>query len=268
MNKAETDLESIEHRGYVDFYRAAPESLASRHGIAVVELGGDIYCAAVRDRANPILWNHCGGLTSAVDEATIDRIVDVFDRCQVRGAVQVPPSVASPPLTAWLRDRGFAPGYAWAKFRRAIDAPIPAAPVHDISECGSADAETFARIVVAAFGAADWFVSWLAALVGRPGWSCYLARVDGAPAATGAIFRSGTKGWVTWGATSERFRRRGLQRAMLVHRIAAARAMGIDELVTETGERDDGVTEPSYRNILWSGFERVYRRENYVREER
>ena len=64
--------------------------------------------------------------------------------------------------------------------------------------------------------------------LGRPGWSLYLARVDGRPAAAATLFMHEKTGYCADAATDPGFRGRGLHRALLAQRIAAAAAAGAD----------------------------------------
>jgi ribosomal protein S18 acetylase RimI-like enzyme len=64
--------------------------------------------------------------------------------------------------------------------------------------------------------------------LGQPGWSLYLARVDGRPAATGILYVHDRVGYCADAATDPAFRGRGLQTAMLRRRIADAKTAGVD----------------------------------------
>lgn len=64
--------------------------------------------------------------------------------------------------------------------------------------------------------------------LGQPGWSLYLARVDGRPAAAATLYVHGDLGYCADAATDPAFRRHGLQLALLHRRIADARAAGVD----------------------------------------
>jgi ribosomal protein S18 acetylase RimI-like enzyme len=63
---------------------------------------------------------------------------------------------------------------------------------------------------------------------GQPGWSLYVARVDGRPAAAGILFIHGGGGYLADSATDPAFRRRGLHAAMLRRRLQDAAAAGVD----------------------------------------
>jgi ribosomal protein S18 acetylase RimI-like enzyme len=66
--------------------------------------------------------------------------------------------------------------------------------------------------------------SWL----GQPGWSLYVARLDGEPAAAATLYLKDGVGYLADAATDPDFRGRGLQSALLRRRISDAAAVGAD----------------------------------------
>jgi ribosomal protein S18 acetylase RimI-like enzyme len=62
----------------------------------------------------------------------------------------------------------------------------------------------------------------------QAGWSLYLARVDGQPAAAATLYLHDRVGYLADATTDPSFRRRGLQLALLQRRIRDANATGID----------------------------------------
>ena len=62
----------------------------------------------------------------------------------------------------------------------------------------------------------------------QPGWSLYLARFDGTPAATAVLYIAENVGYCADATTHPAFRGRGLQTALLHRRIADASAAGVD----------------------------------------
>jgi ribosomal protein S18 acetylase RimI-like enzyme len=62
----------------------------------------------------------------------------------------------------------------------------------------------------------------------QAGWSLYLARVDGQPAAAATLYLHGRVGYLADATTDPSFRRRGLQLALLQRRIRDAKATGVD----------------------------------------
>ena len=126
----------------------------------------------------------------------------------------------------------------------------------------------------------DWAKPLAANVVGRPGWSCYVAYDGGRAGRRGRAVRPrGPKpgaaglgspaplpanvGWLGFGATLPEFRGRGAQSALLAARIEDARRQGCREVTTETGELDDDRPSNSYRNIVRAGFREAGARANF-----
>jgi GNAT superfamily N-acetyltransferase len=155
-------------------------------------------------------------------------------------------------LSHELGRRGYEPARSWMKFEREA-APVPAAET-DASVEETLDRDAFAEIVGNPA---------LAAMVGAPGWACFLARLDGQPAACGVLFVDGATAWLGIAFTREQFRRRGAQSALLAARITRAHELGATLLAVETGERLPDRQSSSYENILRAGFREAYLRANW-----
>jgi GNAT superfamily N-acetyltransferase len=166
-------------------------------------------------------------------------------------------------LDAPLEGRGYDRGYPWHKFVRGVE-PYDATSSLSVQEARAP--LDFGRAFADGYGLPEPAASWLARLVGRAGWHCFVGYADDEPVAAGVLYVAGETGWLGMGATLPAARGRGGQSAILAARIARARELGLRELVTETGApREDGPGS-SYRNILRAGFELAYERPNYVRE--
>lgn len=81
----------------------------------------------------------------------------------------------------------------------------------------------------------------------------WLVEVDGVPAGCGALELHGTQGHLFGGGVLPAFRRRGLQQALIVHRVAAAAEEGAE--IVLVGSDPGGTTE---RNALRLGFRPAY----------
>jgi hypothetical protein len=173
--------------------------------------------------------------------------------------VCVPPGYLG--LEESLRALGYAPGYAWMKFQRD-DAPAAAAET-DLRVEETLDAEAFAVASAGGYGFTLELARALSAMVGAPGWRCFVAFEDDEPAACGALYSDGAHGWLGGATTLPAYRRRGAQGALLAARIEAGRADGVRRFATETGERVEGRPDQSYRNILRAGFREAYLRPNW-----
>jgi GNAT superfamily N-acetyltransferase len=155
-----------------------------------------------------------------------------------------------------LARRAYEPGRTLMKFERD-DAPPPAV-ASDLRVEETLDAPLIGELL-----AGDPETP-MAAMVGAPGWHCFLAWADRTPVATGSLYVDGTTAWLGVGFTHPDFRRRGAQSALLAARIGVARSLGATLLTTETGERLPGQSASSYDNILRAGFKESYLRPNWT----
>ena len=257
--------ELIEIDAMRDLFAAAPRSFAARHGFAVREIGSAT-CLALAACPELLLLNRAMGLGLAAPatEESLDEIVRFYASPGVPWMVPLGPGARPPELAAWLEARGFAPGYAWMKFEHGPEPPPAAETDLRVEDVGPECADAFAETFLAGYGAPAELEELLAALVGRPGWHCFIAFDGCAPAATGALYVRGALGWLGVAATLPEYRRRGAQGALLAARIRRAAEVGCTRLVTETGERIGDRPSVSYRNILRSGFAEAYIRPNFV----
>jgi GNAT superfamily N-acetyltransferase len=258
-------LDEIESMAMADFFRAAPQELRRTHRIEARQTA-DATLLMSSGIEPGVLFRRVMGL-GVGRRATEIGLAAALAPMQALGAtfaVAVAADAGPAELPDWLQARGFAPGYAWMKFRRACaDAP----PVHtdlDVRVIGPEFAAAFGGVVRDGFELQPAMAGWSAQLVGRPGWCCVMAFDGGAPAAVGATFVRGEYAWLGMGATLPAYRRRGAQNALLTRRLQEAAARGARVAAVETGERVPGRPDHSYRNILRSGFTEAYLRRNYM----
>jgi len=256
-------LELIEAEAWADIFRAAPSALAEEHGIAVLDLGAGAACIVARDVPSLMLNRVVGlGVGTPATPAMLDLAGEAFG--DTRYMIPVAPQSHPAELRAWLRGRGFAAGYAWTKFERGPEPPLDVASALDVRQVGADDAGAFARALIAGYEMPGWMEPWVAALVGRPGWSCYLALHGSKPAGAGCVYLRPPAAWLGLAGTVPELRRRGAQGAIMAARIREAVAAGCTAIGTETGERTDDRPSASYRNILRLGFREAYVRPNLV----
>lgn len=256
-------LELIEAEAWADIFRAAPPALTEEHGIAVLDLGAGAACIVARDVPFLMLNRVIGlGVGAPATPAMLDLAGEAFG--EARYMIPVAPQCHPAELTAWLRGRGFAAGYPWMKFQRGPEPPPDVESALDVRPAGAGDADEFARALIAGYEMPRWMEAWVAALVGRPGWSCYLAMHGSKAAAAGCAYTRPPAAWLGLAGTVPELRRRGAQGAIMAARIREAVALGCTTIGTETGERIADRPSASYRNILRSGFTEAYVRPNLV----
>src|SRR6476619_5808883 len=175
-------LESAEFAAYTAAFRAAPAigqgaALGGATGTLVPGLGARIF-------------NRVLGLRST---EPLDEIAAFFG--------DEPWWVSdSHGLGPELEQRGFRLDYGWMKFSRGIG-PREARSDLEVRAVGPDRAGAFGRVVAEGYRLPEWTQPVAAGVVGRPGWSCYIA-YDGAEAAgAGALFVHDGVGWLGYAAT-------------------------------------------------------------------
>jgi len=220
-------------------------------------------------------------LASTVDKLIFNRVIGCgieapADREQVQNllaryraagignyGVQLSPAARPPELPAWLEAEGLAPRNNWAKtYRKAGEVPEVPTDLR-IEPAGPEHADAVGKITCTAFGMEDRLWPWFAGLVGQPNWYHYLGWDGDEAVATGALFVHGKVGWLGIGGTLAAARRRGGQGAILARRLLDGMRLGCEWFLTETGEDLPERPNPSFHNMMRTGFRVAYQRANY-----
>lgn len=255
-------LEFTEAAAYADMLRAAPASWRA------TETRTPLGWLLLMPAADLLLFNRligCG-LTAETDRAALhDCLQQVRDLKLKSFGVQVVPSVTPAGLHDWLADEGLVIRDRWTKSYRSAGALVPQAKtVVRVDRAGPSDAERVARVTCASFGLPDTRASWIASLVGRPGWSHYLAWDDDVPVGVAALFVTGHTAWLGIAGTLPQARKKGVQAALIDRRLADGAAMGCRVFVSETEQETATKPNPSFHNLIRAGFGIAYQRENFL----
>lgn len=253
---------------------AIAEGIGARHpdyGTFVAEVGGGV--AVFAGSGSPTNKMIGLGFDGKVDEAAL---ADVEARFADRGAkLQAEIStLADPVLHAMLASRGYEPkgfenvlGHALV----SLDDRRPSGV--RIEPAGPSDMEAWADVVVMAFShpddggvggdeipPPDELRRWFNLTMEVPGFQGYLAILDGELAGGGSLRIDGTVAQFAGAATLPRFRRRGVQTALLRARLADARARGCEVGVVTTQP-----ASKSQQNVQREGFSLLYARQLLVK---
>lgn len=264
------ELDAVERRFWGAIWDAVPSEAAAAHGIETREFG-PVQATIVTALPEARMLNLLLGAT-APGAAADGYLAKALDWVEARNVSFYVPVTESEPETGsaeeLLRSRGYECGYAWMKFVRDAHPPRFSPPVGvEVVEAGAGEKTPFGMIAATGFDMPAWASVFFADLPGRPGWHCYVAEVDGEPAACAAMFVHQRIAEFGIAATLEPARGRGCQLALLRRRILDAAATGCHTLFVETGERIPDRPSTSYRNILRAGFEEAYLRPNWQRPE-
>jgi GNAT superfamily N-acetyltransferase len=261
-------LDRTERRFWREIWDSVPPGAAAEHGVEMKAFG-PLQAAIVTALPDRTMLNLVLGAAElgAVADGHLEAAVAWAGSRGGECVVPVTPGLPDSGVAEqWLAANGFAPGPGWMKFVRDTHPPrFKAAGDVEVVELTDPEQEPFGMIAATGFGLPAWAAAFFAALPGREGWRCYVARVDGTAQACAAMLVDGAIAEFGVAATLEPARGRGCQPALLRRRILDAAAAGCETLAVETGERVPGRPSPSYRNILRAGFREAYLRPNWRR---
>jgi len=257
-------IERIERDAWESLCRAAPPSVAADLGLEIRRFGGALMTLCARIDQGQFNRVFGFGLEPEDDSGCIAEAVARFRAAGLSNPfIQIPPGQKS--LEIASRTAGLVPyKRPWVKFLRGPSDPPRTATGVEVAPAAQKDSMLFGNVIAAAFGLPPPMVGWLAALVGRSGWHCYLAWDSGNAIGAAALYLKDSAAWLGAGATKPDARRRGAQSALLARRIVEAADAGASLITTETGKPLPGEDHPSYRNIARSGFRIAYERVNWT----
>lgn len=182
-----------------------------------------------------------------------------------RRHVQIRETSASHELRGWILDQGLVENGAWMKLTR----PVPSAPLAMEGPvrtrlAGFDDAPIFGRLTCAGFGFPTELEPLWSCLVGKKGWACFIAELEGMAIGTGAMFMEDGYAWLGGGTTLAEYRNRGAQKALINARLNEGLAQGVSHFAVETAEPQEGQPNISYANLTKAGFTPSYIRQNYL----
>jgi hypothetical protein len=202
-------------------------------------------------------------------EAMLDEAIAFLESAGCKNYVaQISPLAQPAQLPEWLAARGFKTGdtarWNWAKMYRGNE-PAPAVKTDlRVEKIGKDQADAFADVTLPVWGIPPAGRPLAKGYVGQPGWHHYVAFDGEKPVSVAAMFINGETAWLGFASTLKKYRKRGGQGAMFARRIQDGLALGVKWFVTETGEDTPEDPNPSYHNMLRSGFKLAYLRRNYV----
>jgi GNAT superfamily N-acetyltransferase len=197
-------------------------------GIAYRQLDGGGLALMARHLPVPY-FNSVFGL-GAGQEAQVAPLLAWYREHGVAPRFEVVPGVASPDLCHELAKQGCYQSGFHCSFIREPDATLADNELLAIEQVTGRGIDEFLETHAAGWGMPDvaGFKANTRGWIDEPGWSLYLGRINGKPAATGVLYVKDKVGYCADAATVPAFRGRGLQTALLQRRIAEASAAGVD----------------------------------------
>jgi ribosomal protein S18 acetylase RimI-like enzyme len=204
---------------------------------------------ALRARHLPY-FNTVTGLRAGL-EHDIEPIAQWYRDDGIQAQFEITPGTSDPALGRELARLGYFQSGFHASLicepHRSVDAGTHA--VEQVTTVESMEGFLDAYIAGREIGDGEGFRANVRPWLQQPDWRLYLARVDGRPAAVGILFLHDKVGYCADAATDPRYRRRGLQAALLRRRIADASRADAD-FVCSGAE----YLSTSHRNMERSGM--------------
>jgi hypothetical protein len=254
-------VEFTEAAAYVDMFAAAPREL----GFEVEESDQGILLLAPRFDVLMLNRAMAVGMQAPASERFAQSVVDRYRSAKVKNfGVQASPHARPDELDDWFGAAGLDIRDYWSKVFRTPDPEPAVATDLRIERIGSRLADCFAEVACAGFGMPDALRPVMAGPVGRRDWHHYIAWEGDVAAAVAALFVCDSVGWLGVAATLPAYRRRGGQGALMARRIKDGLGLGCRLFVTETGQDRPDKPNPSFHNMLRTGFVVAYHRPNYM----
>ncbi len=270
---ADLDLMRLELENQITVARAflrPGDDLAERYGTSVDQIAGLTCsrCAAWDFQ----LFNRAIGadVLAPIDRAKIDAIVRHYTTYQRPASIEVYDSITPQATLAALAAAGFADsGHGYESHVLETSAPIEVEVAGvSVRRCDPGEHRRFAELVRDGFGfgdggrvgefIADLTVSGLRMM--GPNGGAFLASVGGEDAGTGELVLTERVAGCYSGTVAERFRGRGIQKALIAARVRDGLARGKRIFISQTDP-----DSPSGHNLHDLGFRTLYRARWFTR---
>lgn len=239
-------------------WQAMPEALARRLRPRVERIGdGVATCLPASDslRSNRVIgFGHRG----QAREPMLDEMIALYHQAKRRRfSLMLSPGPQVDEIMRWLERRGFARHAGYALFVRSLREPIvPVARADPIRvvRAGRDDRDTALRILHHVFPEPASRRAWSEASMANPGREQFLASLDGRAVGVAALRARDGLAWLGGAATLPRWRRRGVQGALIAARLRRARQLACAWAWSETMEPRPRRPNGSARNLERAGF--------------
>jgi GNAT superfamily N-acetyltransferase len=256
--------EGVEVGSYLD----ASPALARRAGAATKHIAG-VTCLAAANIAEPFLNRALGvGTIAAATPALLERIERHYAGVGKPSRIAIATGCVPLATLRALERRG----YARVKdsheeiyvYDRRSPPEMPEIAGLAIERAGPELAVVYSKTGFESFNdRGPQFVAIVEALIRsrRRGLRAYLGRIDGEPAATGMLFDVRPVGGLGNGSVRPKFRGRGLQKAMIAHRIHQGWARGYRLFFGQT------INPVSAHNMEDLGWRKLYTEQDWERHQ-
>ncbi|MGD8570460.1 MAG: hypothetical protein PVJ39_20400 [Gammaproteobacteria bacterium] len=264
MQKSTMIVEHSELALWTGLWQAVPPSDANDLGISLHKV--DLATALIMEKMPDWMFNRVlgFGLEAAATEQALDKLIALYDNKNLPIGVSLSPDAQPENIARWLDSRGFEIVNHWVKMIRGHEAPPDLTTDLEIVEVGTDHATLVGSLICAGFDLPDKLLPVFSSVVSIPDNHVYLAQDGDIPVGAGCLTIHNDIGHLNTATTLQTYRKRGIQGALMAHRIREGIKMGCNWFATETAKLPDQ-PNPSYNNMLRCGFHEHYQRPNYVK---
>ena len=155
---------------------------------------------------------------------------------------------------------------SWLKLALRLENPVAPVTGVEIRPMTAVEAGRAADILMAGFDIPATASRHVQAMFADERLYNRVAIVDGQVAGVGVVFIDPPAAYLSMAATAPEFRQRGIQKALMLRRLALAAELGCEWVFTETGAPVGDEPNPSLRNMHTCGFAPLYLLDNYAPE--
>jgi GNAT superfamily N-acetyltransferase len=246
------EIEKIEIELTVFNSKRALASLEKK--LEIIQIGD---CILLKDKVSPqsIYYNRVKGF-SPTDLDRLDQMIEIYEQDQITPCFDLAPNDVNYDLAKALSNKGFFSAEQLA-FLQISPGKTKIVPQHQfqIIQVTEENAEEFIILI----GLSNGF-TYEAELIKQkseyfysPNFKNYIAYIGDQPAGMGSLFISGNKGYIANDYTFPDFRGKGLQTALIHHRLEVAKDLDLEMVYTDV---EFGST--SHNNMVKTGFQLVY----------
>jgi GNAT superfamily N-acetyltransferase len=234
---------------------------SSEKNLEIIEVGNSML---LKDKVSPqsIYYNRVKGF-SPTDLDKLDQIIQIYEQDQITPCFDLAPSHTNYDVAKALVNKGYFSAEQLAFLQILPSEMKPALNKFKIVQVTEENAEEFIKLIGISTG-----LTFEAELIKQkneyfysPNFKNYIAYIEGQPAGMGSLFISVNEGYIANDYTFPDFRGKGLQTALIHHRLEVAKELDLEMVYTDV---EFGST--SHNNMVKIGFQLVYVNSFWMRD--
>jgi GNAT superfamily N-acetyltransferase len=234
---------------------------SSEKKLEIIQVGNS---NLLKDKVSPqsIYYNRVKGF-SPTDLDKLDQIIQIYEQDQITPCFDMTPNHINYDVAIALAKKGYFPAEQLAFLRIHPSQMKPALHKFKIIQVTEDNTEEFIKLISLSTGLTyeDELIKQKSEFFYSPNFKNYIAYIGEKPAGMGSLFICGNEGYIANDYTFPDFRGKGLQTALIHHRLEVAKEMELEMVYTDV---EFGST--SHNNMVKIGFLLVYVNSFWMRD--